>query len=109
MDQINGILPMILKNPSPSFFLINFNFFLSHTADFNESLMKALLFHYLALQLLGFYFLYFLYTSNSKTPLFHKYIKVSDELLKSLDFDFFFRSCHNILLTRYLLKQIHCD
>ena len=67
---LKGVLiPNWLNSPLASYFLIDLPFLLLHTTHRYFTLKKALFFNYQFLKLLGFYFLYLLYTSNNMITL----------------------------------------
>ena len=93
-------IPKLLNNVLASGSLINFDFLLSHTTYFDKSNILQLFVFETVGSLLSVSF----YASNNNTiTLFYNYTQ-----LKSLNFLFLLSFCY-VLLTNYLLKQIHHD
>ena len=75
--SIIGILPILLSSPFTSCSLINLGFYYCKP----HSLMKALVFHFLSFQPLGFYFPYFF---TLQTILLHCFINKLESLMNFL-------------------------
>ena len=98
----NGVSPVILSSPFASCSLINLDFSLPQTSQFDKSIIHLGFFIFTAL---GFLLSVSFYTSSNKIRLlciWFKYL-ISHQTLK------FFLLYHHILLAHYLLKQIYFD